>query len=138
MLIRNIASQLWAERMTQSWASNSCTIIQSALILRERSSLPKEMVEWIRGCELMITNDTGPMHVAAALHKPVVALFGPTNPHRTGPYGQLENVLQGSLPCIPCMRPRCTYIVKNLECLRQLTPDIAAKSARRTRFGGAG
>jgi heptosyltransferase-1 len=89
-----------------------------------------EMVEWIRGCELMITNDTGPMHVAAALHKPVVALFGPTNPHRTGPYGQLGNVLQGSLPCIPCMRPRCTYI-KNLECLRQLTPDIAAKSARR-------
>ena len=48
------------------------------------------MVEWLRRCDLMVTNDTGPMHVAAALGKPVVGLFGPTEPRRTGPYGQLE------------------------------------------------
>ena len=48
-----------------------------------QTSLP-EMVEWVRLCDLMITNDTGPMHVAAALGKPLVALFGPdrTAPHR--------------------------------------------------------
>src|ERR1051325_11084201 len=90
------------------------------LDLTGKISLP-EMVEWIRAGELMITNDTGPMHVDAALRKPVVALFGPTEPRRTGPYGQLEHVLQLNLPCIPCLKPRCAY-VKPLECLRALPP----------------
>lgn len=54
------------------------------LDLTGKLSLP-EMVEWIRLCELMISNDTGPMHVAAALGRPLVAMFGPTDPRRTGP-----------------------------------------------------
>jgi lipopolysaccharide heptosyltransferase I len=91
------------------------------LDLTGQVSLP-EMVEWIRLCQLMVTNDTGPMHVAAALGKPVVALFGPTEPQRTGPYRQLENVLQLSLPCIPCLSSRCRY-TKPLECLRALAID---------------
>jgi ADP-heptose:LPS heptosyltransferase len=70
----------------------------------------------------MITNDTGPMHIAAALRKPVVALFGPTEPRRTGPYGQLEQALQHRLPCVPCMKDSCSY-AKPLECLRAITPD---------------
>ena len=79
-----------------------------------------EMVEWIRSAELMISNDTGPMHVAAALHKPLVALFGPTEPRRTGPYGHLDQVVQTTLPCIPCMKPYCTYH-QPLECLRAIS-----------------
>ena len=58
---------------------------ERCLNLCGQTSLP-EMVEWLRLCDLMITNDTGPMHVAAALGKPLVALFGPTEPRRTGPY----------------------------------------------------
>jgi lipopolysaccharide heptosyltransferase II len=84
------------------------------------TTLP-EMVEWIRRGDLMITNDTGPMHAAAALRKPLVALFGPTEPRRTGPYGQLENVLRVNLACSPCMKPRCTF-EKPEECLRALSP----------------
>jgi heptosyltransferase-1 len=95
---------------------------QKCLDLTGQLSLP-EMLEWIRLSELMVTNDTGPMHAAAALRKPVVALFGPTEPRRTGPYGQLENVLQHKLPCSPCLRPRCNY-VQPLECLRGLPPSL--------------
>ena len=81
------------------------------------------MVEAIRSSELLVTNDTGPMHVAAALRKPVVALFGPTNPERTGPYRQRKNVLQNvNLPCVPCMISRCHY-PKPLECLRSISVD---------------
>jgi heptosyltransferase-1 len=88
-----------------------------------------EMVEWIRLSELMITNDTGPMHVAAALGKPVVALFGPTEPRRTGPYGQVERVLQLDLPCTPCLSSRCSY-AKPFECLRELSPPRVFEAVR--------
>ena len=81
-----------------------------------------EMIEWVRLCELMITNDTGPMHAAAALGKPVVALFGPTEPRRTGPYGQLENVLRIDLPCSPCLSGDCMFYAKPNECLNALSP----------------
>jgi lipopolysaccharide heptosyltransferase I len=105
------------------------------LDLTGKLSLP-EMVEWIRSSELMVTNDTGPMHVAAALGKPVVALFGPTEPTRTGPYGQIEHALQLDLPCVPCMRSRCTYF-KPLECLRGLPPSAVFDAACK-RLGAAG
>ena len=90
------------------------------LDLTGRLSLP-EMVEWVRLSALMVSNDTGPMHVAAALSTPVVALFGPTEPRRTGPYRQLDHVLQLKLPCVPCLMSRCRY-VKPFECLRALPP----------------
>jgi heptosyltransferase-1 len=105
------------------------TIVRAApvrcLDLTGRTSLP-EMVEWVRRCELTVTNDTGPMHVAAALGKPVVALFGPTEPRRTGPYGQLAGVLQHPLPCAPCMKASCNY-QKPLECLRAISPVIVVE-----------
>lgn len=102
---------------------------ERCLDLTGELSLP-EMVEWIRLSKLVVTNDTGPMHVAAALGKPVVALFGPTEPRRTGPYGQLENVLQLGLPCVPCMKSSCRY-PKPLECLRALPADRVFESVQR-------
>jgi lipopolysaccharide heptosyltransferase I len=101
---------------------------QRCLDLTGKTSL-LEMIEWVRLCELVITNDTGPMHIAAALRKPVVALFGPTDPRGTGPYGQRQNVLQLSSPaCIPCMKDYCTY-AEPLACLRGLTPAMVSARA---------
>jgi lipopolysaccharide heptosyltransferase II len=94
-----------------------------------RTSLP-EMVEWLRICGLMVTNDTGPMHAAAALGKPLVALFGPTEPRRTGPYGRLENVLRIELPCSPCLKSDCVYEKPN-ECLKAILPATVFEFARR-------
>jgi lipopolysaccharide heptosyltransferase II len=84
-----------------------------------------EMVEWLRRCEVLVTNDTGPMHVAAALGKPVIALFGPTEPRRTGPYGQLQNVLRLDLPCAPCLKSVC-HVQNMEECLRAISPATVA------------
>jgi len=118
------------------------------LDLTGKISLP-EMVEWIRLSDLMISNDTGPMHVAAALGKPVVAIFGPTEPRRTGPYRPerelsptrgtrltpdiphlAPNVIQTKLPCVPCMKPWCAN-PKQLECLHTIAPAQAASLAEK-------
>ncbi len=100
------------------------------LDLTGQTSLP-ELVEWIRLGELMVTNDTGPMHIAAALKKPVVALFGPTRSQHTGPYGQIQRVLQLSLPCVPCMKSTCKWSPP-LECLRGLAAtQVQAEVDRR-------
>lgn len=86
-----------------------------------------EMIEWLRLSDLVVTNDTGPMHIAAAMHRPVVALFGPTNPDLTGPYGQRQNVMQStSPPCIPCMKGTCNFS-EPLACLRAITPHNVAE-----------
>ncbi|MGB9601390.1 MAG: glycosyltransferase family 9 protein [Limisphaerales bacterium] len=82
-----------------------------------------EMIEVIRLSEYIIANDTGPMHIAAALKKPVVAIFGPTEPRRTGPYGFPQGVVQASLPCIPCFKRKCKNPIE-LECMRLVTPEM--------------
>jgi lipopolysaccharide heptosyltransferase II len=94
-----------------------------------QTSLP-EMIEWLRRCELLITNDTGPMHAAAALGKPLVALFGPTEPRRTGPYGHLESVLRLDLPCSPCLKSHCVYEKPN-ECLKAISPAMVFERVKR-------
>ncbi len=103
------------------------------LDLTGKVSLP-EMIEWIRLSEMMISNDTGPMHVAAALGKPVVGIFGPTEPRRTGPYGQLQNVVRIDLPCSPCLKSHCTYS-KPMECLRGISTEMVFNRAMK--LGGA-
>ena len=95
---------------------------ERCLDLTARTSLP-ELVEWIRMASVLVTNDTGPMHIAAALGRPVIGLFGPTNPNRTGPYGQIDRVLRLKLECMPCMSARCSNSVYQ-ECLSDLQPSV--------------
>lgn len=102
---------------------------ERCLNLAGATSLP-EMIEWLRRCELMVTNDTGPMHVAAALGRPVIGVFGPTEPRRTGPYGQLNRVAQHQLPCVPCLKSRCAW-PRPMECLTAITPDEVLARVRR-------
>jgi len=82
-----------------------------------------EMVELIRHAAVLVCNDSGPMHVAAAIGKPVVTIFGPTDPRRTGPYGQSQRVLRHpGLPCAPCLRSSCAH-TPALECLTAISPE---------------
>ena len=67
------------------------------------------------------------MHVAAAVGTPVVALFGPTSPVRTGPYGKGHRVLTHPLPCSPCFSRRCTNAIER-ECLTGIEPAQVAEA----------
>ena len=91
-----------------------------ALNLAGRTSL-KQLAYLYQRCAVVISTDTGPMHIAAAMGSPlVVALFGPTSPLKTGPYGRRGKVVRAGVACSPCFKKRCA----DMSCMRQITVDM--------------
>ena len=76
--------------------------------------------------EMLITTDSGPMHLAAAMKTPVVSLFGPTDPKRTGPYGQGHRVIHQNLPCSPCFLKTCD----TRQCMTEISVDHVFKAVQ--------
>ncbi len=83
----------------------------------------RELVGIIRRARFVVSNDTGPMHVAAAVGVPVFALFGPANPVRTGPYGKGHTVIRKGIPCSPCYKRSC----KTALCMDMIKVDEVAE-----------
>lgn len=80
-----------------------------------------EMAAVIKKAKFVISNDTGPMHIAAALKIPVFALFGPANPDKTGPYGAIHTIISANAPCAPCYRKKkCNH----WKCMESLSVDM--------------
>ncbi len=77
--------------------------------------------------EAVVTNDSGPMHLAAALGKKVFALFGPTDPSRTGPYGEEHVVFKADIDCRPCFKKVCD---RDMECMKDITVEKVAETLR--------
>lgn len=77
----------------------------------------KELIEIMRHARFVVSNDSGPMHIAAALSTPVFAIFGPTDPVRTGPYGDGHTVIRENIPCSPCFKKTCG----DIKCMRSLS-----------------
>lgn len=79
-----------------------------------------ELAAVLDRCQVLVTGDTGPQHMAYALGKRVVALFGPANPLSTGPYGPGHVVIQHPFPCQPCYaHPAC----KDYPCMKAIEVD---------------
>jgi len=97
--------------------------------LAGRTSLP-ELAAVLRRARLAVTTDTGAMHLAAALGTPVAALFGPTAPWRTGPFGEGHQVVRLALDCSPCFKRRCPAP----RCLTDLTPELAQAACEKILF----
>lgn len=103
-----------------------------ALSIAGRTNL-KELAAVIKKATFFVTNDTGPMHIAAAQGVPVFAIFGPANPMRTGPYGDIHTVIREELDCAPCYRWKpCSH----WQCMENISVDRVYGEIC-TRFGDA-
>ena len=92
---------------------------KNAVSLAGKTSL-KELIPLIKKAKFMITNDTGPMHIAAGLNVPVFAIFGPANPVRTGPYGSIHKIIREEMDCSPCYRWKpCSH----WKCMKNITVE---------------
>lgn len=88
----------------------------------------KQTAGLIHSAALFIGGDTGPLHIAAALGTPCVALFGAADPARTGPMGQAHGVVRHVVPCSPCRRRTCN--VAGHPCMRDLDVELVFARAR--------
>ncbi|MBK8271183.1 MAG: glycosyltransferase family 9 protein [Planctomycetes bacterium] len=78
----------------------------------------RQLAALIDRAAVVVTADSAPMHIAAAHGRPLVALFGPTNPVRTGPYGRLDDVLRLPLECSPCYFRKLSQCPFGQKCMR--------------------
>ncbi len=89
---------------------------KSVINLVGKTSLT-ELAGIISACEVLVSCDTGPMHLSVALGKRTIALFGPSDPRRTGPYR--GEVIKKSISCSPCNRKKCSDPI----CMAMISPD---------------
>jgi lipopolysaccharide heptosyltransferase II len=90
-----------------------------------------DLAALIRRAEVAVTNDSGSMHVAASLGKPMVSVFGPTNPVHIGPYERPESVVRVDLPCSPCNYRRLSQCPFDHACMKQVTSAMVVERARK-------
>jgi lipopolysaccharide heptosyltransferase II len=83
----------------------------------------EELIDELRRCSLLLTNDTGTMHLAALLGVPVVAVFGSTEPRLTGPLGNGHIILRHHVECSPCFLRECPI---DFRCMKAITADEVA------------
>jgi 3-deoxy-D-manno-octulosonic-acid transferase/heptosyltransferase-1 len=123
----------------------SCRIVftgsgEDGAVIEEISGMMKERATNLAGrtslrelaclysvCNVLITTDTGPMHIGAAMGCPVIALFGPTDPLRTGPYGWGHNVIQTEIECNPCFKRECEHVT----CMNEITVEKCFEAAKK-------
>ncbi|MEZ5327982.1 MAG: glycosyltransferase family 9 protein [Verrucomicrobiales bacterium] len=90
-----------------------------------------ELIDHLRDCDLLLTNDTGTMHLAALYGIPTVSVFGSTEPAWTGPLGKNHTVLRKHVECTPCFLRECPI---DFRCMEAITVDAVTEAVlRRTR-----
>jgi 3-deoxy-D-manno-octulosonic-acid transferase/heptosyltransferase-1 len=102
--------------------------------LAGRTSLT-QLAALYRLSAVLITTDTGPMHLAAAVGTTVVALFGPTAPWRTGPFGADHRIVRTAPACSPCFKRQCD--IHRCRCMTDIGVDQVLSAARNVLGSGA-
>jgi lipopolysaccharide heptosyltransferase II len=92
---------------------------------------PADLAALIQRAEVAVTNDSGSMHVSASLGKPMVSVFGPTNPVHIGPYERPASVVRVDLPCSPCNYRRLSQCPFDHACMKQVTSAMVIERVHR-------
>lgn len=115
--------QTWLVGSHKDQAIGEAIVAESGGVCRNlcgKTSLD-QAVDLLASSAAVVTNDSGLMHVAAALDKPLVALYGSSSPGFTPPLSGKARIVSLNLPCSPCFQRECP--LRHLDCLRKLTPE---------------
>lgn len=105
-------------------------LMQTPALIAPPTSL-NDLTALLARVHLLVANDSGPMHLAAALQTPVVAIFGPTRPHLQGPWGEGHVVVtKEGLPCLGCNGLTCKIVTH--DCMQQLAVESVFEAVRKS------
>jgi len=123
---------LGTKREEAAFGQMASQIGRGAVSLAGRTGLAEAMGV-IERLDLLVTNDSGLMHIGAGLATPLVAIFGSTNPVTTGPWSKRALVVRHELECSPCLRRTCPG---EFECMRSISADEVMDAAMSLLSGG--
>ncbi len=86
----------------------------------------RELMAALKRCAMLLTNDTGPMHIASAFQVPLVAIFGPTDWRTTSPFGSAHAIVRQPVDCAPCLLRECPI---DHRCMTRVTVDQVYEAA---------
>ncbi|GMV96137.1 MAG: hypothetical protein AMXMBFR83_05050 [Phycisphaerae bacterium] len=112
-------------------AGKVAALAEGRLVNLAGKTTPAELIALVEGAAVVVMHDSGPMHLATALGKPMVAIYGPTSPRRTGPYRDPAAVVRLDLPCSPCYLKRVADCPHQHRCMRELSPDVVMARVNR-------
>lgn len=92
----------------------------------------RELISLISECDIFLTNDSGPLHLAYAVGTPLVTIFGSTNPELTGPLGNSSIVIKADTTCSPCFNRICKY--NDLRCMHSISSDEVYYGIKKLQF----
>jgi len=100
--------------------------LSSRSLVLSGSTTIRELMVAVKRCAMLLTNDTGPMHIAAAFQVPVVAIFGPTDWRTTSPFGDAHAVVRQPVDCAPCLLRECPI---DHRCMTRVSVDQVYEAA---------
>jgi len=103
----------------------SAAMRQQAIVLTGKTNLT-QLVGVLSVVDLLVTNDTGPAHIASALNRPTLVIFGPTNPLTTRPFSDSGQIMRVPPDCAPCMLRDCPI---DHRCMTAITPDAVFRQS---------
>jgi heptosyltransferase-2 len=110
------------ERLGQEIAAR---LSSPSLVLSGATTI-RELMAAVKRCAMLLTNDTGPMHIASALQVPVVAIFGPTDWRTTSPFGSAHAIIRQPVDCAPCLLRECPI---DHRCMTRVSVDQVYEAA---------
>ena len=100
--------------------------LSSRTLVLSGATTIRELMAAVKRCSVLLTNDTGPMHMAAAFQVPVVAIFGPTDWRTTSPFGNAHAIVREPVDCAPCLLRECPI---DHRCMTRVTVDQVYEAA---------
>lgn len=100
--------------------------VETRSVVLSGTTTIRELMAVTKRCSVLVTNDTGPMHIAAAYGVPIVAVFGPTDWRTTSPYGQARSIVREPVDCAPCLLRECPI---DHRCMTRVSADRVYEAA---------
>src|SRR6266404_552906 len=123
---RDLQWILFGTKKDAAIGAEICKVLGDRCTNRIGQTTIEQLIDELRDCRLLLTNDTGTMHLATLLGLPVVAIFGSTEPRLTGPLGNGHIVLRHQVECSPCFLRECPI---DFRCMKEVSVEEVVEAA---------